>query len=218
MMAKNTAPRVVAHLGRPETPEETAARKAVDSRNHRQRQTVSNLIYALIATLGLMIFIVLIVPRSDTPIEPIVDVAAVAQGASVSTGRDLVVPSVPQGWRSNAAELRTTADDIQAWYVGYLTADDEYIGLYQGFETNPTWVAERLNKTLAVGTVDIAGVDWTVYDNRKSSADVGNARYGLVTEVGDETFILLGSAEPIEFTELATAIAPSITERQGASS
>jgi hypothetical protein len=45
--------RVVAELGRPETPAETAARKAESSRLHRQRQTVNNLVYSLIATLGI---------------------------------------------------------------------------------------------------------------------------------------------------------------------
>lgn len=204
-------PRIVAELGRPETPEETAARKAQDSRNHRQRQNLRNLIGALIASLAVVAVIVLIVPRSDTPIERDIDVPAVAAQAQVGIEQQLAVPELPEGWRSNDASLRQReADGVTAWYAGYLTPSDEYAGMYQGLAANPTWTAELLKNTLATGVVTIDGVEWTVYDNRDTGADVGNARYGLVTEAGDSTFVLLGTADPEEFETLAGAIVPAI--------
>lgn len=204
-------PRVVAELGRPETPEETAARKAENSLKHRQRQTLKNLVLALGASLIVVLVIVLLVPRSDTAMERDVDVASIAEQAQVASDDPLAVPELPEGWRANAAELRTSrADDVTAWYVGYLTPGDEFIGMYQGLDANPTWAAGLLARTLAVGTVTIDGVEWTVYDNRDSGDDVGNARYGLTTEVGGSTFVLLGTAEPEEFETLASALAPSI--------
>ncbi|MFD6053525.1 DUF4245 domain-containing protein [Agromyces sp. NPDC060279] len=213
------APRIVAELGRPETPEETAARKAENSRKHRQRQTLRNLVLALVASLGLMLFIVLIVPRSNTPIERDVDVPAVAEQAQPAFSNELAVPVLPEGWRANAAEIRTSkADQVTAWYVGYLTPGDEYIGMSQAVGANPSWVSTQLARTLPVGTTEIAGVDWTVYDNRTSDADVGNARYGLVAEAGEQTIILIGTASPEEFAELATALAPTITAHGSAGS
>lgn len=204
-------PRVVAELGRPETPEETAARKAEDSVKHRQRQTVRNLVASLLASLAVVAIIVLIVPRSDAPIERDVDVAAVAAQAQAGIGQQLAVPQLPDGWRSNDASLRQSeADGVTAWYAGYLTPSDEYAGMYQGLGANPTWTAELLANTIAVGVVMIDGVEWTVYDNRESDADVGNARYGLVTEAGESTFVLLGTADPEEFETLARAIVPAI--------
>lgn len=209
-MASNS-PRVVAELGRPETPEETAARKAENSLKHRQRQTLKNLLLALGTSLVLVLVIVLLVPRSNTPIEPDVDVASVAQQAQAASDDPLAVAELPADWRPNAAELRTSqADDVIAWYVGYLTPGDEFIGMYQGLDANPTWAAELLARTIAVGTVTIDGVEWTVYDNRDSADDVGNARYGLTTEAGGSTFVLLGTATPEEFATLASAIAPTI--------
>ncbi|WP_448005359.1 DUF4245 domain-containing protein [Agromyces bauzanensis] len=209
-MAART-PRVVAELGRPETPEEIAARKAENSLKHRQRQTVRNLVLALGASLLVVLVIVLIVPRSDTPVDRDVDVAAVAVQAQAASDDRLAVPELPEGWRANAAELRTsTVDDVTAWYAGYLTPGDEYIGMYQGLDANPTWVAELLARTLASGTITIDGVEWTVYDNRRSNADVGNARYGLTTEAGGSTFVLLGTASPEEFETIATAMVPTI--------
>ncbi len=210
-MAQERPPRVVAELGRPETPEETAARKAENSRNYRQRQTVQNLVFALGASLLVVLVIVLLVPRSDAPIERDVDVAAVAEEAEAVGDDPLAVPELPEGWRANAAELRTsTVDQVTAWYAGYLTPSNEYIGMYQGLDANPTWIAELLARTLASGTTTIDGVEWTVYDNRDTDNDVGNARYGLVTEAGDSTFVLLGTGTPEEFETMATALVPAI--------
>ena len=205
------APRVVAELGRPETPEETAARKASDASKRRQRQTLKNLVLALGASLGVVLIIVLMVPRSDGPIDRDIDVAAVAAQAQVTRDEELAAPELPEGWRSNAAELRVNeVDDVTAWYAGYLTPSDEYLGMYQAFDANPTWVAEQLSRTIATGVVEIDGVEWTVYDNRQSSADVGNARYGLVTEAGSTTFVLIGTAPTEEFETLAAALVPTI--------
>ena len=204
-------PRVVAELGRPETPEETAQRKAEDSVKHRQRQTVRNLVGSLVASLAVVAVIVLIVPRSDTPSERDVDVASIAAQAQVGLEQELAVPELPEGWRSNDASLRQSeADGVTAWYAGYLTPSDEYAGMYQGLGANPTWTSDLLADTVATGVVTIDGVEWTVYDNRESDADVGNARYGLVTEAGESTFVLLGTANPKEFDTLARAIAPAI--------
>ena len=210
-MAAQRPPRVVAELGRPETPEETAARKAENSLKHRQRQTLKNLVLALGASLLIVLVIVLLVPRSDAPIDREVDVASIAEQARIASDDPLAVPALPEGWRANAAELRTSAvDDVTAWYVGYLTPSNEYIGMYQGIEANPTWVASLLARTTATGTTTIDGVEWTVYDNRETSIDVGNAKYGLTTEAGDSTFVLLGTATPEEFETLAAALVPTV--------
>ena len=61
--------RVVAELGRPETAEETAARKAENSRNHRSRQTVNNLVYSLLATLGIVV--VIVAANDHGPLPPV---------------------------------------------------------------------------------------------------------------------------------------------------
>jgi len=204
-------PRVVAELGRPETPEETAARKAAYSQKHRQQQTLKNLVLALGASLLVVLVIVLLVPRTDTPVDRDVDVASIAEQARIASDDPLAVPELPEGWRANAAELRTSeVDDVTAWYVGYLTPSNEYLGMYQGIDANPTWVAGQLARTAATGTTTIDGVEWTVYDNRESSVDVGNAKYGLTTEAGDSTFVLLGTATLDEFETVATALVPTI--------
>ena len=57
--------RVVAELGRPETPSETAARKAESSRVYRSSQTFRNLIAALLASVAVVLVIAFAVPRRN---------------------------------------------------------------------------------------------------------------------------------------------------------
>jgi hypothetical protein len=59
--------------------------------------------------------------------------------------------------------------------------------------------------------VTIDGVKWTVYDNRHSSRDVGNAEYALSTQAGASTFVLLGTAKTSEFDVVARALATQIS-------
>src|SRR6478752_3284271 len=175
MSPRKKEPAIVAELGRPETPEETAARKAENSANHRNRQTVNNLVFSLLATVGLVIIIVLAVPRG-TPVDvsapvPYQSIAAEAQGSEPDR---LLVPDLPSPWKSNNAELRTkTPDNVDSWYIGLLTPKKQFIGITQGFDANDTWVASQVNKTTIKGTTTIDGVTWDVYDNRDSGNDNG---------------------------------------------
>ena len=80
--------------------------------------------------------------------------------------------------------------------------------MYQGLDANPTWVA---------GLLDAHARHRHRHDRRhrvdglrqpRLGDDVGNAHYGLTTEAGGSTFVLLGTATPEEFLTLATALVP----------
>ena len=203
--------RVVAELGRPETPEETAQRKAEASRNRRARQTVNNLWYSLLATLGVVLVVVLLVPRPQAPVRGDVDYRTVAAEASASLSRPVVVPDVPTGWSSNAAELRTeTADDVTEWYIGFLTPSNEYIGFSEGREANATWLLGKVEGARETGSQDIGGFTWTEFDNRTAD-DSGLAEYSLATTVEGTAYVLYGSADDDEFRTLAEGVAAEIS-------
>jgi hypothetical protein len=205
-------PRIVAELGRPETPAETAARTAENSQNRRSRQTVNNLIYSLLATLGLVLVIVLIVPRATPTTHTNVDFAKIAAQGQGTEPDALASPKLPKGWTSNSAELRQkTASDVDEWYIGLITPSSQYIGFTQGFKANDTWVANEVANTSSDGTTTIDGVKWTIYNNRDSSAEVGSAKYALTTVAGDSTYVLLGTAKDAEFRTIAKALVPAIT-------
>ena len=96
MAQRRTA--VVAELGRPETPDETASRKAESSRVYRSSQNTRNLVAALLVTLAVVAVIIFAVPRGAPPAAEPIDVAAVAQSISSAEGRTVLVPDVPEEW------------------------------------------------------------------------------------------------------------------------
>lgn len=207
MSPSKRQPAIVAELGRPETPEETAARKAENSANHRNRQTINNLVYSLIATVALVAVIVLIVPRGNLVTTPAVDYKTIAAQGQGSEPDRLVTPNLPDSWRSNSAELRTaTPDGVDAWYIGLLTPSKEYIGILQGFDANASWLSQQVEHSVASTTKSICGVTWDVYDNRNSGEENGNVDYALSTQAGASTLVVFGTAPMNEFGTVADSL------------
>lgn len=200
---------IVAELGRPETPEETAARKAETSRTHRANQTLINLIWSLVATLAVVLVLVLVVVRPSPEVLDPVDYHAVAEQAQVNSEVPLADPQLPAQWTSNSASLTTAADGISTWYIGFITPSDTFIAMSQGIEANPTWVSTLLESGIATGSETIEGIDWQVYDNREGE-DPGNLAYAMSTTVGDSSYVIYGTADSNEFRTLATALEAEI--------
>lgn len=203
--------RVVAELGRPETPDETAARKAANSREHRERQTVTNLIYALIVTVACVLVIIMIAPNpTPTPAKPIDYRSVAAQGAG-SEPDPLAAPKLPSGYHANSAQLdQDTASGVDSWNIGLITPSNQYIAIVQGFHGNPTWAASELKEVKATGKTTVDGVRWTVYDARKTGNGSGNVQYALESASGDSTYLVYGTASAHEFTTVARALTPAI--------
>lgn len=201
---------IVAELGRAETPEETAARRTAARSARRSNQTALNLVVALVASLGVVAFLVLVVVRPDPPRVP-VDYLSAARAAQAATDEPLAAPVLPDAWGANRAEFEAQqADGVDRWEIGFLTPDGAYIGLVQGIDANPSWVAQRVADARSAGTVRIGGLEWTIYD-RRTADDVGNLAYALVTSTGASTIILGGTAADDEFAVLADAVARSVT-------
>lgn len=215
MSAAKRVPRVVAELGRPETPAETKTRLAENSRKYRSHKTVNNLILSLLATLGMVLVLVLLVPRSEAPQNRDVDFAAVAAQVQPGLTDPLLVPDLPSGWTANAAQWRLGGSDkIPSWYIGLITANTEFIGLTQALGANPSWLADELKDAPVAGTVTIAGVTWDVYRNTAPEDDRGNFESALVTTSGDSTYLLVGTADDEEFAALAEVIAEQISSNK----
>jgi hypothetical protein len=206
--------RVVAELGRPETPEETAARKAEASRKHRSNQSLINLVLALLASLGVVLVLVIVVVRPDQPARQPVDFVSDAAKSQPVVGAPLAAPRLPSGWSANDDGVTTSADGITAWTIGFITPRTQFIGLKQGIDANRTWVSNELERARATGTESIGGLEWTVYD-RRSASGTGNIAYAITTTVGRSSIVLYGTAETTEFRMLATAIAVQL-EADGA--
>lgn len=211
---KNRQPRIVAELGRPETVEETAARKAENSRKHRANQTLRNLVFALLASLAVVLVLVLVVVRPDGAPRAAVDYRADAAASEAQAGRVLAAPPLPAGWSANDDGLSTGSDSVVAWKVGFITPSNQYIGLVQGISANATWVANELVNARATGSISVGGRDWSVYD-RRTDQDPGNYAYSLSTVIGSSSIVLHGTAPTKEFTALATAVTAQLDDGTG---
>lgn len=199
-------PRVVAELGRPETPDETEARKAEGRRLRRQRQNARNLVYSLIVCVALVVVIVLAVPRGAPPARPAVDYRTLASQSQGSVDRPLLAPAVPSAWKANAAELRS-ADGVTSWYVGFVLPRNEFLSYTEGLNGNPTWLADVLESARSTGTTTVGGLTWRVYDRRSLGDSAGNVAYALSTRVGTTDLIVSGTATPTETRGLAADLA-----------
>ena len=224
-MAKRKTPAVVAELGRPETPEETARRKARDSRLYRERKTVNNLVFSLLVSLGLVLVIFLMVPRGTGGFaEHEVNVASLAIEAAPSAGRELAAPEVPEQWKAKQAELRG-GDGVTAWQINYTTVDadsglEAYAAVTQAFTPDgapveDVWIAQQLEQQTPTGTETLGGLEWITYDHSDRNPDSSNVLFALQAQYGDDTVLVYGTDSPATLRMLATKVADSLSEPKG---
>ncbi|NHI16681.1 DUF4245 family protein [Microbacterium excoecariae] len=211
-MAKE--PRIAAHLGRPETPEEEATRKAENSRRYRQSQSFRNLIIALAVSLGIVAVVYFGVPRGELAEAPDVDVAAIAAQSEEQLGREVLVPDAPAGWDLNLAEVEAGAPTV--WTINYNSIPDEprsFVRLAQAFDADETWAAQALGGSAPTGSVTIGGVTWDEYEI-SDTGQTGNVTYALGTQAGPDHVLIYGRADADTAGALAEAIAPDVSELQ----
>ena len=125
----------------------------------RARQTVINLSLALAATVAVALVMIMITPRDDSNLIKPVDYIAIAADVKASTQVDVILPSnTPTGWWANAARFNDApTDGVKTWHVGFVGPDNQYVGIDQGFNTNPTWIAEKTRNYLALGEAKPVG-------------------------------------------------------------
>ena len=203
---------IVAELGRPETPEETAARKAASSKAYRSSQTVRSLVAALIATLAIVAVIVFAVPRGEPATTRTIDMVGIAADVESSMERPVIVPDLGDFWRVNTAELTSGATVV--WDVTLApSAEDErgFIKLAQAFDADSSWAPQRLNGTAPTDTTSIDGLQWDVYELGEAGAKQ-NITYAIGTQAGDDYLLIYGSRSADSTAELAESLTPQIRE------
>lgn len=203
-------PRIVAELGRPETPDETAARKAESSRVHRASQNTRNLIAALLATLVVVAVIIFGVPRGTPPESEPIDVSTIAEQVATSEGRAVIAPETPERWLVNRAGIDGD-DSVRAWTIVYAPADEQergFLRVSQGLNADEAWPARLLSGAAVSETVEIGGVTWDRYDVDPGRS--GNVSVALATTAGPDTILIYGEATDAKLDEVATSVASEV--------
>lgn len=174
---------------------------------HRAKQTARNLTLSIIACLGIVLATVLIVPRDDSNrIQP-VDYRASAASAEAASGHQILAPELPQGWWANRAKWTANpADGVAFWKVGFVGPKNQWIGMTQAFEVNPTWVA-LLSKDYAP---DLEAIDSNPNWTKWASQDEGSEPTLWTLAVGNDLVALNGSGTAEEFAAFATIIETAV--------
>lgn len=175
----------------------------------RAKQTVRNLVLSLGVTLGLVVLLVLGVPRDDSVRIQQVDFAAEAEAASGSVGELAIAPALGDQWWSNAARLESSAA-VSSWYIGLVTPSSEFIGIRQAFVSNPSWLALQLQGNDLVGEVELAGVSWQQWQGRVTSNPPKTNEFALVYEYDPGALVIFGTANEAEFAEVVAGLEDSL--------
>ncbi|GGM45417.1 DUF4245 family protein [Microbacterium saperdae] len=201
---------IVAELGRPETPEETAARKAASSKAYRSSQTMRSLIAALLVTVAVVAVIIFAVPRGEPTTAKKIDLVGIAANVESTMDSPVIVPELGDFWRVNAAGLTSGATVV--WDVTLAPADQDergYIRVAQAFDADSSWAPQRLNGIAPTDSVRIDGLDWDVYQPGGAGAEQ-NITYAIGTQAGDDYVLLYGARSAASTAELAESLVPQI--------
>ena len=173
----------------------------------RARQTLINLLLSLAATVGVMVLLVLAVPRDDSNrIQP-VDYGAIANQAATEAPGKLLVPTIPVDWYSNAARYRSSAQDgVANWYVGFVGPNGEFLAMTQGIEVNQTWIQLMLESNKPSGELDIEGRSWTIYESVRENNPPKSKDYMMVLEYDNNALFVYGVAPTAQLEDLAAQL------------
>lgn len=193
--------RVVAELGRPETPEETAARKAAASQRYRSSKTFQNLIAAMIVCVGVVAVVIIGVPRGTPPEQAQPDVVAEAAEAAEAVGHPVIVPEAPASWAVNSARI-----EGGVWRVVYAPKTG-FVRASQAFNAPDGWATKTMGGFAPNGEVEIDGITWEVYDLPQP---IDNISYGLATQAGSDTILIYGLTDAETAAEIADDLGDQI--------
>ena len=180
----------------PTTPQEIAEAKAEARRLRRQRQTAKNLIASLVASLGIVIFLVLVVARPDGQVAEPIDYVAVGAEAEAESGYDLAIPALDETWSSNRADLREepTGD---VWRVGLISASGGFVQIVHYLDTDD--ITNEIPDDGVDGSETLTSLngdshDWSSRDRSEVEA-AGNDVYLLWTPVSNGNLVLRGTSQ-----------------------
>ncbi|MFB2573438.1 DUF4245 domain-containing protein [Micrococcus sp. IITD107] len=167
----------------------------------RAGQSAMAMVLSVLATLAVAMMVYFLNPGSTAETyERPVDVDAVATQATAGLDYTALSPEVPEDWRATYARLRSGgADQVPAWEAGYVTGQEEFVGLTQTDQSNPTWLSQTVKGAPNAGQVSVGGTAWALHE------PVEGDRH-LVGELEGTTVVISGSGELSDLEAMATAL------------
>ncbi len=173
----------------------------------RARQTLINLLLSLGATIGVMLVLILSVPRDDSNRVQAVDYKELAGQAASQAPGPLLVPAIPVDWYSNSARFRSaTQDGVATWYAGFVGPNSEFIALTQGFDVNQTWLQIQLEANKPTEEVVLGNSTWRIFESTKESNPQKSKDFLMVLEYDSNAVLVYGVAPRQQLEDFATQL------------
>ena len=198
----------------PEDPEAKAARLAKARAERKARQNMRNLVWSLLASLGIVALLVIVVVRPDTDLVQQIDWREVAEQSADQLPGEPVTPMLSELWTSNRAEVTSEPGSDVTWSIGLLGPEDTYVFIDQGFGANEAWVADRVERAASTGEILLGyapnQVEWVEYD-RRDVDPTGNNAYVVVFSTED-SIVVVGGTNAKGVTEVANEVSWRLAE------
>ena len=198
----------------PEDPEAKAARVAKARAERKARQNMRNLIWSLLASLGVVALLVIVVVRPDTNLVQEIDWQDIAAQSADQLPGEPVSPRLSELWTSNRAEVTKEPGADVTWSIGLLGPEDSYVFVDQGFGANDAWVALRVEQSRSTGDVLLGyapnQVQWTEYDRQDVDSDGLNAYVVVLKQEG--SIVVVGGTNARGVTEVANEVSWQLAE------
>lgn len=173
----------------------------------RARQTLINLLLSLGATIGVMLVLILAVPRDDSNRVQAVDYKELAAQAASQAPGPLLVPAIPVDWYSNSARFRSaTQDGVATWYAGFVGPNSEFIALTQGFDVNQTWLQIQLEANKPTEEVILGNSTWEIFESTKENNPQKSKDFLMVLEYDSNAVLVYGVAPRQQLEDFATQL------------
>jgi hypothetical protein len=173
----------------------------------RARQTLINLLLSLGATIGVMLVLILAVPRDDSNRVQAVDYKELAVQAASQAPGPLLVPAIPVDWYSNSARFRSaTQDGVATWYAGFVGPNSEFIALTQGFDVNQTWLQIQLEANKPTEEVVLGNSTWEIFESTKENNPQKSKDFLMVLEYDSNAVLVYGVAPRQQLEDFATQL------------
>ncbi|MBO9578258.1 MAG: DUF4245 domain-containing protein [Microbacteriaceae bacterium] len=166
------------------------------------------LIGALLGSLAIVAFIVMVVVRPDGLTPARVDWHA---AAAESNDPRLIAPDLPDGWTANYAELEGEGD-VAAWRIGFLSPTNGFVGMSLALESTEDWIELQHDEAEATGSETIGGLRWETID-RRTEEHVGNRAFIMIATLdgGDPRAVALyGTASDEDFRTVAASVGQAV--------
>jgi len=139
--------------------------------------------------------------ESATPVRT-VDYSGQLSAARDLARYDVLAPAgLDAGWRATSVELQETGRSVQ-WHLGFLTPEDEYVGLEQFDGDADVLTDQHLDGLQRAGSTRIAGEKWAVFTGAGSDQALLRTHDGVLT-------VVVGTAGLDQLEQFAAALVAS---------